>query len=253
VLLVQRWVLARLRHRRFFSLSALDAAIGELVQELNARPFSKLPGTRQSAFEALDGPALKPLPALPFAYATWKKAAVNIDYHVEVDGHYYSVPYTLARQVVEVRLSTRSVECFLHGRRVAAHARSSQRGRHTTLPEHMPASHRAHLEWSPGRLLQWALSVGPHSGELVRHLLESKPHPEQGYRACLGLMRLARQHGPERLEAACARAIAIHAPAYRSVASILKTGLDRQPLPRTEQTELALPVHANVRGPRYYH
>jgi transposase len=253
VLIVQRWVLARLRHRRFFSLDELNAAIAELVVELNARAFKKLPGSRVSAFARLDRPALKPLPATAFQYSIWKKATVNIDYHVEVQGHYYSVPYQLVRQPVEVRLSATSVECFVRGKRVAAHARSTRRGGYSTLPEHMPASHRAHREWSPGRLLNWALSVGPKSRDLVHHLLDSKPHPEQGYRACLGLMRLARQYGNARLEAACARAIAIHAPAYRSVASILKAGLDRQPLPHTEQAEFELPAHANVRGPRYYH
>jgi len=253
VLLVQRWVLARLRHRRFFSLEELNAAVAELLVELNARAFKKLPGTRASAFEALDRPALKPLPATPFQYASWKKARVNIDYHVEVLGHFYSVPYQLVRQEVEVRLSATSVECFVRGKRVAAHARSARRGGYTTCPEHMPASHRAHLEWSPGRLLNWALSVGPQTRDLVRHLLEHKPHPEQGYRACLGLMRLARQYGAARLEAACERAARIHAPTYRSAASILKAGLDRQPLPQTEQAELELPAHANVRGRTYYH
>ena len=253
VLLVQRWVLARLRHRRFFSLEELNAAIAELLVELNARAFKKLPGTRASAFETLDRPTLRPLPSTPFQYASWKKARVNIDYHVEVLGHFYSVPYQLVRQEVEARLSLTSVECFVRGKRVAAHARSSRRGGYTTCPEHMPASHRAHLEWSPGRLLNWALSVGPRTRDLVRHLLEHKPHPEQGYRACLGLLRLARQYGAARLEAACERALRIHAPTYRSVASILKAGLDRQPLPQSEQAEFELPAHANVRGRTYYH
>jgi transposase len=246
-------VLARLRHRRFFSLEELNAAIAELVVELNARPFKKLPGNRASAFQRLDRPALKPLPATAFQYASWKKARVNIDYHVEVQGHFYSVPYQLVRQEIEIRLSSTSLECFVRGKRVAAHARSPRRGGYSTLPEHMPASHRAHREWSPGRLLDWALSVGPQTRDLVRHLLEHKPHPEQGYRACLGLLRLARQYGAPRLEAACERALRIHAPTYRSVASILKAGLDRQPLPQTEHAEFELPAHANVRGRTYYH
>lgn len=253
VLLVQRWVLARLRHRRFFSLEELNVAIAELVVELNARPFKKLPGNRASAFATLDRPALRPLPATAFQYASWKKARVNIDYHVEVLGHFYSVPYQLVRQEVEIRLSSTGVECFMRGKRIAAHARSFRRGGYSTLPEHMPASHRAHLEWSPGRLLNWALSVGPQTRDLVRHLLEHKPHPEQGYRACLGLLRLARQYGNDRLEGACARALRIHAPTYRSVASILKAGLDRQPLPQREQAEFELPAHANLRGRTYYH
>ena len=253
VQIVQRWILARLRHRRFFSLPELNLAIAELLEDLNRRPFKKLPGCRQSAFESLDQPALRPLPVTAFQYAQWRKARANIDYHVEVDGHYYSVPHALVRQEIEIRLTTGSVECFFQGKRVAAHARSHRRGAHSTVPEHMPASHRAHAEWSPGRMLNWATTIGPGTCEIVRYQLESRPHPEQGYRACLGVMRLARQYGKERLEAACLRAGALGARRYQSVASILKAGLDRQPLPAATQTELKLPAHANVRGPKYYH
>jgi transposase len=253
VLIVQRWVLARLRNRRFFSLAELDAAIGELLENLNGRPFRKLPGCRRSAFETLDRPALRPLPVTPFQLARWKKAKVNIDYHVEVDEHYYSVPNALVRQQIDVRVTSGSVECFVRGKRVAVHVRSHRRGCHTTLPEHMPASHRAHAEWSPGRMLNWAMTIGPRTADLVRDQLESRPHPEQGYRACLGIMRLARHYGKERLEAACARAVALGAMRYRSVASILKSGLDRQPLPEQPQPELPLPIHSNVRGSTYYH
>jgi len=253
VQIVQRWILARLRRRRFFSLAELNAAIAELLEDLNRRPFKKLPGCRREAFESLDRPVLRPLPATPFQYAQWRKARANIDYHVEVDGHYYSVPQALVRQAIEIRLTIGSVECFFKGKRVAAHPRSHRRGAHSTVPEHMPAAHRAHAEWSPGRMLNWATTMGPGTCEIVRYQLESRPHPEQGYRACLGVMRLARQYGKERLEAACLRATALGARRYQSVASILKSGLDRQPLPGTAQAELKLPIHANVRGPKYFH
>ena len=253
VQIVQRWILARLRHRRFFSLAELNVAIAELLEDLNRRPFRKLPGCRREVFESLDSPVLRPLPVTPFQYAQWRQARANIDYHVEVEGHYYSVPQALVRQTIEIRLTLGSVECFFKGKRVAAHARSYRRGAHSTVPEHMPAAHRAHAEWSPGRMLNWATTIGPGTREIVRYQLESRPHPEQGYRACLGVMRLARQYGKERLEAACLRANALGARRYQSVASILKAGLDRQPLPGAAQTELKLPAHANVRGPKYYH
>jgi transposase len=253
VQIVQRWILARLRHRRFFSLAELNAAIAELVEDLNGRPFRKLPGCRRDAFAALDRSALRPLPATPFQHAQWKKVRANIDYHVEVDGHYYSVPHALVRQEIEVRLTAGSVECFFKGKRVAAHAHNPRRGAHSTVPEHMPASHRAHVEWTPGRMLNWASTLGSATTEIVRYQLESRPHPEQGYRACLGVMRLARTYGKDRLEAACARALALGARRYKSIASILKAGLDRQPLPGTAQAELTLPAHGNVRGSSYYH
>ena len=254
VLVVQRWVLARLRHRRFFSLEELNAAIAELIGELNARPFKKLPGNRSSAFEALDHPALKPLPAQAFVLRTWRIARPNIDYHVEIDAHYYSVPHQLVRERIEVCLTATTVECFHKGVRVASHARSFRRGGFTTVPEHMPASHRAHLEWTPGRLLNWAVQIGAATRDCVQWQLTHRPHPEQGYRACLGLMRLAKLYGPSRLEAACAVALAIHAPLYKSIASILKTGRDRLPStsPDANSTQ-QLPAHANVRGSKYYH
>ena len=252
VQVVERWILARLRHRRFFSLAELESAVAELLPPLNDRPFKKLPGCRREAFVRLDAPYLRPLPAMPFVLAEWKQARVNIDYHVEFEGHYYSVPNALVRQAVELRITRGSIEILARGHRVASHARSSRKGQFSTVAEHMPASHRAHAEWSPTKLLTWAASVGPATAELVQRMLTEKPHPEQGYRACLGLMRLARKHGRSRLEAACTRALAVGAHRYRSVASILEKGLDRQPL-APQQAELALPDHANVRGPGYYH
>ena len=252
VQVVERWILARLRHRRFFSVAELDAAIRELLPALNTRPFKKLPGSRQEAFGLLDAPYLRPLPVAAFVIAEWKKATVNIDYHVEFDGSYYSVPHALVRQAVELRITRRTVEVLAKGKRVASHPRSFRKGHYATLAEHMPAAHRAHAEWSPGKLMAWATSVGPATAELVKRLLMEKRHPEQGYRACLGLMRLTRNHGRTRMEAACERALAVGAHRYRSVASILDKGLDRQPLV-PPQAELALPDHANLRGQGYYH
>ena len=252
VQVVERWILARLRHRRFFSVAELDAALAELLPALNRRPFKKLPGCRQDAFTLLDAPYLHPLPDTPFVLADWKKVRVNIDYHVEYDGNYYSVPHALVRQEVELRVTKRCIEVLARNRRVASHARSERKGHYATVAEHMPAAHRAHANWSPGKLLTWASSVGPSTAELVKRLLIEKAHPEQGYRACLGLMRLAREHGRTRMEAACERALAVGAHRYRSVASILEKGLDRQPL-APQPAELALPDHANLRGSGYYH
>jgi transposase len=251
VQLVERWILARLRHQIFFSLFDLNLAIRQLVSALNERPFQRLPGSRRSQFEALDRPALRPLPAFPYEYAEWKKLRVHLDYHVEVEGHYYSVPHALVRREVEARLTATCVEFFHHGRRVAAHVRSARRGAHSTQPDHMPKAHRAHLEWTPGRFLTWAVEIGPQTRDLVRHLLECRPHPEMGYRSCLGLLSLARQYGKERLEAACKRALALNAPTRRSVHSILQRGLDRLP-PMGDEPAVTIRAHENVRGPDYY-
>jgi transposase len=252
VLVVERWILARLRNRRFFSLIELNQAIALLLVDLNQRAFKKLPGCRRSAFDLLDAPALQPLPATRFEFFKWKSAKVNIDYHVEFDGHYYSVPHALVRTTVELRVTANLVECFSSNQRVACHPLSHQRGRHTTTPEHMPASHRAHLEWTPQKLIDWGLRIGVSTAAVVTWQLEHRPHPEQGYRACLGMQRLAREYTPARLEAACTRALAIRSPNLKSVTSILKSGLDRQhSLPTI--TSSALPVHENIRGPDYFH
>ena len=253
VQVVERWILARLRHRQFFSVAELDAAVQPLLVVLNERPFKKLPGCRKDAFAHLDAPYLRPLPATRFIMAEWKRASVNIDYHAEFDGHYYSVPHALVRQEVELRITRSTIEILARGRRVTIHPRSYRKGYYSTIADHMPASHRAHAEWSPGKLMNWAASVGQATGELVKRLLLEKQHPEQGYRSCLGLMRLTRNFGRSRMEAACTRALSIGTYRYRSVASILDKGLDRQPLTPPAQAELALPEHANVRGPDYYH
>jgi len=251
VLVVERWVLARLRNRRFFSLVELNRAIRELMIDLNTRPFKKLPGCRREAFEKLDQPVLRPLPPLRMAIMRFKTARVNIDYHVELDDHYYSVPHRLVRTQVELRITSTTVEAFAGQQRVAVHPYSAIKGAFTTNPEHMPASHRAHLEWTPAKLIDWGERIGKACALVVRWQMEHRPHPEQGYRSCLGLKRLARSYGADRLEAACARAMSIRSPTYRSVAAILKSGMDRQPL-RAEPTQTSLPLHENLRGADYY-
>ena len=252
VLLTYRWILARLRHQRFLSLDELNAAIRPLLKLLNDHPFQRLPGSRRSVFEALDRPAMRTLPATSYTYAEWKELSVAFDYHVDVDGHYYSVPHSLVGHEVWARYSAASVEVFFRGERVATHVRSYQRGVHTTIAEHMPKSHRAHAEWSPRRLIQWGESIGPSTGAVVEHLLRSKPHPEQGYRTCLGLLSLSRQYGEQRLEAASALALRLSSPTRKSVKSILESGRD---LPRAQADlpSLDMPEHGNVRGPGYYH
>jgi transposase len=254
VLLVERWILARLRHWHFHSLAELNTAIRQLLGELNERPFQKLEGSRRSWFDLLDRPALRPLPSTAFEYADFKRARVSrLDYHVEFAHHYYSVPHALVGQEVELRITRTTVEVLFRHQRVASHARSHRRGGYSTIPEHMPAAHRAHREWTPARLLHWAETIGVATRYLVAHLLESKPHPEQGYRACLGLLALARKYGDARLEAGCVRALALGAKTRKSVASILAAGLDRQPATTTLFADTVLPAHANVRGPEYYH
>ncbi|MCL4369146.1 MAG: IS21 family transposase [Actinobacteria bacterium] len=252
VQVVERQVLAPLRNRTFFSLAEVNAAFHLKLTALNAQSFQKMEGSRQSLFETLDRPALSPLPRTPYEFALWKRARVNIDYHVQVDGSFYSVPHQLARREVEVRLSARVVEVFHAGHRVASHARSLTRGAYVTAPEHMPASHRAHLEWTPSRLIGWGASVGPSTGALIAGILERRPHPEQGYRACLGLMRLGREYTPDRLEAAAARALAIKAFSFRSVKNILARGLDRVVLSSEPEPGVVPLFHEHVRGPEYF-
>jgi transposase len=255
VQVVQRWILARVRNERFPSLAALNARIAELLEDLNARRMRRYGQSRRERFEQLDRPALRPLPADRFAFCEWKQARVNIDYHIEIERHYYSVPHPLVHEAVEVRLTATTVEIFHRGERVASHMRDPQRGGHSTDPRHMPKAHQKHLEWSPSRLIEWAATVGMQTRGLVEEILADRPHPEQGYRSCLGILRLARRYGAARLEAACARARVGGARSYRSVDTILRRGLDRLPLPRCAPAAAASalqPVHENVRGPAYF-
>jgi transposase len=253
VQLVQRWILARLRHRRFFSLAELNEAIRALLGPLNERRFRKLAGSRRSLFESLERPSLRPLPAERFVFAEWAKGRVHVDYHVEVDGHYYSVPYQLVSQELDVRMSARTVECFAKGKRVASHLRSFRRGAHTTQGEHMPRPHREYAEWTPERLVRWAQKAGPSVAGLIETVMATRVHPQQGFRSCLGILRLSERYGAERLEAACERALEVGAASYRSVHSILRAGLDRRrPAGEEEPPSVPLPVHENLRGADYY-
>jgi transposase len=251
VLLVERWILAALRHWRFFSLAELNEKIAELLVRLNQRPFRKREGSRATSFAALDRPALQPLPAERYQFGDWRTARVNIDYHVEIDRHYYSVPYQLAGEQVEVRSTANTVEVFHRGQRVASHARSREPYRATTIDQHRPHSHQQHLAWPPSRLLDWAQSAGPSTARLFQRIFDSKPHPEMGYRSCLGIMRLAKQFSAERLEAAAARALRLDVCSYRSVKSMLERGLDRQPVEPAAAPQPPL-EHANIRGPHYF-
>ena len=251
VLQVERWVQAPLRNATFYSLAELNWAIRQKVAELNNKAFRGEPSSRRELFEELERPALKPLPAKRYELSEWKKVTVNIDYHVEFDRHYYSVPYALVRQKLEVRATASTIEVYKGARRVASHVRERGRRRYITEPAHMPPSHRAHLEWTPSRLVDWAATVSPHAAALATKLLESKPHPEHSYRACLGLMSLAKRYGNDRLGAACARALASGVVSYTSVKSILAENLDRVPLSTASPAPVP-PEHENLRGAGYY-
>jgi transposase len=253
VLLVERWILASLRKRTFFSLGEVNEAIAELLTRLNQRPFRKREGSRQSLFAALDQPALRALPAERYQYGEWKTARVNIDYHVEFGNHFYSVPYALTQQEVEVRATASTVEIFHRSVRVASHLRSSVQYRATTRHEHRPKSHQKHLEWTPSRLLDWARTIGPATAEVFDRIMASKRHPEQGYRSCLGILRLGSQYPKERVEAAARRAVTLNACTYQSVKSMLQHNLDAL-VPETDAGNAPKPPldHPNLRGPEYF-
>ena len=251
VLVAERWLLAPLRNHTFFSLAELNREIALLLDALNDRPFQKLDGTRRSLLEIVDRPALKPLPTTRYEYAEHRKARVNIDYHIAVENHFYRVPNPLVRKQVDVRLTALTVEVLYDGQRVSAHPRSWRKGGFTTDPLHRPKAHREYLEWTPSRMTRWAEKTGPHTATVVTRIIEERHHPEQGYRPCLGILRLGERYSPERLEAACLRALTIQGVSYRSIKSILENGLDRVPI--EDQATLELPQnHDNLRGPDYY-
>src|SRR6266566_4111303 len=254
VQVAERWILAPLRKRQFFSLAELNVAIAEQLALVNARRFRGQAISRRDLFEELERDALQPLPATRYEFAAWKPARVNIDYHVEFDDRYYSAPYELARQAVEVRATANVVEIVHRGRRVASHVRGYGRQRFFTVCEHMPAAHRAHLEWTPSKLVAWGATIGPSVAELMETILRTRPHPEHGYRACLGLMHLGKRYEPERMIAVCQRALQIGSTSYRSVNAILKNGLDKVPRPLESQSLAKIvPIqHANLRGAAYY-
>ena len=252
VLIAQRWILAVLRQRTFYSLAELNAAIRQCLERLNTRPLRQAKKSRRELFEAIDRPNALPLPPRPYEYAEWCKARVNIDYHIEVDSHYYSVPFQLLHESLDIRLTATMVEVFRKGERVAAHARSYVKGGYATLPEHMPPSHRYYAEWNPARFIQWARKTGQATAQLVEQILTTRLYPEQGYRACLGIIRLEKHYEPARVEAAAKRALKFNTCSYRSMKSILSTGLDQQH-DNGEQPELpGLLPHQNIRGQEYY-
>ena len=250
VQIVERWILAALRHHEFFTLAELNRAIAALLPMLNERPFQGRAESRRDLFEALDRPALRELPSIGYEYAEWRHAKVGIDYHVEIEKTYFSVPHRLVGERVDVRFTAATVEVMLRGKRVAAHAREYGKRFHTSV-EHMPSSHRAHAEWTPARFIDWGASIGIATAQIVRQQLEDRPHPEHGYRSCLGLLSLSRGYGRERLEAACARALAVGTNSSKSVRSILKQGLDQVEEASSEHQH-ELPLHENVRGSEYY-
>lgn len=247
VLLVERWILAALRNRQFFGLEELNHEIRDLLEKLNSKQFQKLNASREQLFLELEKPLLQALPERRYQFAEFHLAKVNIDYHVEFERHYYSVPHQTIGKDVELRVTGQTIEILYGGKRIASHLRSYKQGRHTTIPEHMPKSHQRHKEWTPERILSWAQSIGPSTHQLARLIMESRIHPEQGYRSCLGIFRLTKTYSNERLEAACFRAIKIQSYSYRSINSILQNGLDRQPVcgPREPTQSIE---HSNIRG-----
>jgi transposase len=252
VQVVQRWILARLRNRRFFSLTELNHAIRELVDNLNDRPMRGWGTTRRALFEQLDRSALLELPPTPYEYADWKRCRVNLDYHIEIAKHFYSVPFRLLRQEVEARITAKTVEIFHRGRLVATHLRSLRPYRPTTVIEHMPSSHRRYRDWTHERIQREAAAIGDDAAALVEIVLRSRPHPEQGFRSCIGILGLRKRYGVERLDAACAKALALGTRSYGSVAAILKNKQESKTA-RERETEQPSLLHDNIRGPAYYH
>jgi transposase len=249
VQVVQRWILARLRNRRFFSLAELNLAIRDLVNQINDRPMRGWGTTRRALYEQLDRPALLPLPPTPYEYADWKHCRVNLDYHIEIAKHFYSVPFRLLRQPVEARITARTVEIFHRGTLVAMHQRSLRQHRPSTVADHMPSSHRRYRDWTHERIQREAIATGDDTAALIEIVLRSRPHPEQGFRSCIGILGLRGRYGAERVDAACAKALALGTRSYASVAAILKNGQQDRPAP-VEQPSL---LHENIRGPGYYH
>ncbi len=250
VQVAQRWILAGLRHRTFFSLSEANEAIRERLEWINQRPFRKMEGSRLSLYETLDRPALRPLPEMPYVYASYTRARVGFDCHVEFERNFYSAPHALVHKEVEVRATDTMVEILFNGGEVASHPRSYGKRDYATVPAHLPEAHRHYLEWTPERLVNWAKTISPMLGALIEQILSSYPHPEQAMRSCMGVMSLTKIYPPERMEAAATRALSVGAKSYRSLRSILENGLDQAPLPET--AEQALPEHENLRGSDYY-
>ncbi|MDP6494168.1 MAG: IS21 family transposase [Dehalococcoidia bacterium] len=252
VLIAKRWILAVLRHRTFYSLTEMNRAIGQLLERLNSRPLRKLNKSRRELFETFDRPQARSLAQKPYEYAEWYKATVNIDYHIEVGKHYYSIPFRLLRETIHVRLTAHTLEAFHKGERVAAHTRSYVPYGHTTLKEHMPPAHQKYLDWSPSRMIEWAAKTGPCTARLVETIMAARAHPEQGYRSCLGVLRLDKHYPQQRIEAAARRALKYNACSLKSLRAILTSGLDRLETDQDTESSAAM-THENIRGGPYYH
>lgn len=254
VLFAQRWILACLRNRKFYSLAELNTAIKELLEKANNRQMQKLKKTRKEMFLEIDKPKASPLIEHRYEYADWIIAGINIDYHIEAQRHYYSLPYQqrMTDKHVDVRISDNTVEIFYKGKRLASHVRSCEKYKHTTNPEHMPSAHRKYLEWNPERINSWAEKIGPWTKQMVGKILESRKHPEQGYRSCLGILRLSNNYTDYRLENACKRAVTYKAFSYKSIKIILERKFDEQPDFLSQTGKNVLPVHENIRGRNYY-
>lgn len=249
---VERWILARLRHQKFFGLAELNKAIRELLEVLNNRQMEHLGKSRRELFEKVDQPALHPLPATPYEFALWKKAKVSIDYHVEYDGVFYSVPCHLYPAEVMIRATEKTIEIFSNGKRVSFHSRSHHQGSHSTIQEHMPLDHRFYGEWSPERFIHWAEKIGSCTAQIVRLELDGRQHPEQAYRACMGILGFARKFTPGRLESACHYALANEIRSYRGIKNILTNHLDQIAAQEDVSQPSLLQPHANIRGKDYY-
>ncbi len=252
VQIVERFVLAKLRNVTFFSLAELNIAIRDCVTAINTKIMRRMGKSRAELLETLDRPAMRALPNEPYEYAEWKRARAAPDYHIEIADHFYSVPSKLIRDVVEARITSATVEIFHKGHRVASHPFSAVRNRHTTTPEHMPSAHRRYAEWTAAKMMYEAASIGPAAVALFEAIMKAKPHPEQGFRSCLGIISLVKMHGPGRVEAACRRGNHIGTTTYGSVASILKHGLDRAFAQEATPDDPPL-RHGNIRGSGYYH
>lgn len=249
---VERQVLAKLRNRIFLSLHELNQAMRPLLDELNRRPFQKMAGSRLSLFLEVEKPALKPLPRTRYEYAEWKKVKAGFNYHVEIDKHFYSVPFTLVKKELYARYNPKTIEIFYQGQRVASHVRSYAAYGYTTDPLHMPKNHQYQAEWTPERITAWAKKIGASTAQFVQEAMATRAHPQQGFRSCLGILRLSKSYGEDRLEAACKRALHIGAYSYKSIESILKNNLDQQPLPSKAQEEGVPDAHENIRGKNYF-
>ncbi len=252
---IQRWILAPLRDVTFFSVHEINEAIKPLLTAYNQRAFYELEGSRLSQYLEVDRPALKPLPSKPYIYAEWKKARSGGDYHVAVNKHYYSIPHQYLKENIDVRITPTTIECFHKGNRIALHQRSYKPG-HTTVHEHMPSKHQEYADWTPERMHAWAKSIGPNTASLIKALTDMHKIPEQSFRSCFGILRMSKTYGPERLENAALRALHIGAIRYKNVESILKSGLDQQPLPKlaSESTPVEpTRLHDNIRGSKYFH